>query len=97
MTHAAFDGLDTRDNIYFGRIQPRSSRGDNSPNRADRIVVKNLTATAGKNDPKVQLVFQPNLGAGGTKLKGDGVFYCDMFGSGSDGECSLVVIPRDMG
>ncbi|KAF1817154.1 hypothetical protein P152DRAFT_9677 [Eremomyces bilateralis CBS 781.70] len=83
-THAAFGGLDTRDNIYFGRLQPRSSRGDNLPARADRIVVQNLTATAGKNDPKVQLFFQTNLGAGGTKLKGDGVFYCDMFGSGSD-------------
>ncbi|KAK8047725.1 hypothetical protein PG996_015789 [Apiospora saccharicola] len=33
---------------------------------------------------KIEVTVYQNLGEGGTRRKGDGVFYCDMTGSGSD-------------
>lgn len=34
----------------------------------------------------IDLILFENQGTGGTMVKGDGVYYCDMFGRGRDGE-----------
>ena len=41
--------------------------------------------TGDTHTDELSLELFPNHGSGGTKLKGDGAFYCDMFGRGRDG------------
>lgn len=48
--------------------------------RPDRIVLNRESGTG------LRLDAYENTGSGGTMVKGDGVFYCDMFGRGYDGE-----------
>lgn len=81
--------IDYRHNFYFGRVKPRSFRADGGPTRADRIILHRIGFHEDDESYSADLKIQTNLGVGGTKLKGDGVFYCDMFGSGSDGEYFL--------
>jgi hypothetical protein len=58
-----------RNNIKFGKIY--------GSNRLDYIYIKE------EEDYSDVLVWE-NTGSGGTKLKADGTFYCDMRGTGSD-------------
>lgn len=58
-----------RKNIKFGKIY--------GSNRLDYIWLK-------EEDDRWDMHVWENVGAGGTKVKGDGVFYCDMRGTGAD-------------
>ncbi|AEO70515.1 carbohydrate esterase family 3 protein [Thermothielavioides terrestris NRRL 8126] len=69
ITHAGLNTPNTGDRIVFGRIY--------GSNRLDYAHLKEA-------DDHYDIEVWENLGAGGTKLKADGVFYCDMTGSGSD-------------
>jgi hypothetical protein len=69
ITHGGQPETDIRKNIKFGRIY--------GSGRLDYIYIK--------NEPDwFDIRVWENKGAGGTKRKGDGVFYCDMRGTGSD-------------
>lgn len=69
ITHTGMGVKGVRNHIKFGRIYGN--------NRMDYIWLKE------ENDRWDMHVWE-NDGAGGTKLKGDGVFYCDMRGTGID-------------
>lgn len=69
LTHQGVAESSVRDNIKFGKIY--------GSNRLDYIYIKN---EENWYDVKVY----ENEGSGGTKLKADGTFYCDMRGTGSD-------------
>jgi hypothetical protein len=69
ITHEGQPAQDIRDNIKFGKIY--------GSNRLDYIYLKE------EKDYYDVLVWE-NKGSGGTKLKADGTFYCDMRGTGSD-------------
>ncbi|KAK4182717.1 hypothetical protein QBC35DRAFT_546288 [Podospora australis] len=69
ITHAGLGGTAVGDKIKFGRLY--------GSNRVDYTHLK-------ESDDYYDMEAWQNLGAGGTKLKADGVFYCDMTGSGSD-------------
>ncbi|KAL1592781.1 hypothetical protein SLS60_011197 [Paraconiothyrium brasiliense] len=69
----------TRDHVKFGRI----TGGD--PGHQDYIHVVETSAVAnGKTTWSYTFDVFKNTGTGGTKVKGDGVRYCDMFGRGHD-------------
>ena len=69
ITHLGMPESGILDNIKFGKIY--------GSNRLDYIYLKE------KEDYFDMLVYE-NKGSGGTKLKADGTFYCDMRGTGSD-------------
>ncbi|KAL5083333.1 hypothetical protein Trisim1_001784 [Trichoderma cf. simile WF8] len=69
ITHAGMNTPGVREQIKFGRIY--------GSGRRDYIYFQ-------EEDTYYDMLVWENQGAGGTKLKGDGVFYCDMTGSGSD-------------
>ncbi|CAH0045126.1 unnamed protein product [Clonostachys solani] len=66
--HAAISFVTSPGQVYFGRVE--------GTGRADRVAID----TSGTNGFKLL----GNQGSGGTRRKGDGVFYCDMFGRGRD-------------
>jgi hypothetical protein len=68
-THAGQAVTGIQDSIKFGRIY--------GSNRLDYIFLK-------EEKEYYDVVVWQNQGAGGTKLKADGNYYCDMRGSGSD-------------
>ncbi|KAG7409901.1 Multidomain esterase [Fusarium oxysporum f. sp. rapae] len=68
-THAGQAVTGIQDSIKFGRIY--------GSNRLDYIFLK-------EEKDHFDVVVWQNQGAGGTKLKADGNYYCDMRGSGSD-------------
>ncbi|KAF2112802.1 hypothetical protein BDV96DRAFT_497426 [Lophiotrema nucula] len=71
--HKGFAGLPDidRDHVKFGRIY--------ASGRADYIRIVD------RDTPyQYDFEFYRNTGSGGTKLKGDGVHYCDMYGRGHD-------------
>jgi hypothetical protein len=76
--HPGFSGsaID-QDHIMFGRIY--------GTGRADFVWIKE---TAKNVDKEVKYTYRfeayKNNGSGGTTLRGDGVRYCDMYGSGKD-------------
>lgn len=78
--HAAVDYVTTTKQVYFGRVE--------ASGRADRIITKEYKRGMVTGGPITAMSLNefPNKGAGGTKRKGDGVFYCDMFGRGRDGK-----------
>ena len=63
-----------RTHILFGRVF--------GSGRADLIRIEELKSTSSAHDYKFH--YHRNTGEGGTKVKGDGVHYCDMFGRGYD-------------
>ncbi|KAF4968093.1 hypothetical protein FSARC_4454 [Fusarium sarcochroum] len=69
LTHAGQSATGVQDSIKFGRIY--------GSNRLDYILLK-------EQKEHYDVVVWQNQGAGGTKLKADGNYYCDMTGSGSD-------------
>jgi hypothetical protein len=69
ITHEGQPAVNIRDNIKFGRIY--------GSNRLDYIYIK-------EEDDYFDVLVWENKGSGGTKLKADGTFYCDMRGTGSD-------------
>jgi hypothetical protein len=69
ITHQGQPATGLYDNIKFGKIY--------GSNRLDYIYLKE------EKDYFDVLVWE-NKGSGGTKLKADGTFYCDMRGTGSD-------------
>ncbi|KAM0549173.1 hypothetical protein ACHAPJ_009482 [Fusarium lateritium] len=69
LTHAGQSATGVQDSIKFGRIY--------GSNRLDYIFLK-------EQKEYFDVVVWENQGAGGTKLKADGNYYCDMTGSGSD-------------
>lgn len=76
--HLGFPGTDIdQDHVKFGRLY--------GTGRADYIWVKE-TATNVDKEVMYQYQFEVyrNDGAGGTKLRGDGARYCDMYGTGKD-------------
>jgi hypothetical protein len=77
LTHAGQSSTGVQDSIKFGRIY--------GSNRLDYILLKE------QKDTYDVLVWE-NKGEGGTKLKADGSYYCDMRNSGSD---DLVWIYQD--
>ncbi|XEU97574.1 hypothetical protein FSHL1_002860 [Fusarium sambucinum] len=77
ITHAGQSSSGNQDKIKFGRIY--------GSNRLDYILLKE------QKDTYDVLVWE-NKGQGGTKLKADGTYYCDMRNSGSD---DLVWIYQD--
>ncbi|KAF5982347.1 acetylxylan esterase [Fusarium bulbicola] len=68
-THAGQAVSGIQDSIKFGRIY--------GSNRLDYIFLK-------EEKDHFDVVVWQNQGAGGTKLKADGNYYCDMRGTGSD-------------
>ncbi|CVL03596.1 related to acetylxylan esterase [Fusarium proliferatum] len=68
-THAGEAVSGIQDSIKFGRIY--------GSNRLDYIFLK-------EEKDHFDVVVWQNQGAGGTKLKADGNYYCDMRGTGSD-------------
>ncbi|CAI6337080.1 unnamed protein product [Periconia digitata] len=71
--HRGFPGeLDDSRRILFGRIWG-SGRND---------LVRQLDVDG--QDFSYEFWYHQNTGQGGTRLKGDGVYYCDMFGRGHD-------------
>ncbi|KAI1295187.1 hypothetical protein F5Y03DRAFT_399325 [Xylaria venustula] len=71
--HPAYNYVAAKHNVHFGRIW--------GSGRTDRIIT--LLYSRDSDSSYVLLPFR-NTGKGGTKLKGDGVYYCDMFGRGHD-------------
>lgn len=69
ITHQGQPAIDIRNHIKFGRIY--------GSNRVDYIFLK-------EEETYFDVRVWENKGSGGTKQKGDGVFYCDMRGTGSD-------------
>ncbi|KAH6611487.1 hypothetical protein Trco_001507 [Trichoderma cornu-damae] len=69
ITHLGMHTPGVSGQIKFGRIY--------GSGRLDYIYLK-------EEDTYYDMIVWENQGAGGTKRKGDGVFYCDMTGSGSD-------------
>ncbi|KAJ4351275.1 uncharacterized protein N0V89_006614 [Didymosphaeria variabile] len=68
-----------QDHAKFGRI----TGGD--PGHQDYVHVVETSAVAnGKTTWSYTFDVFKNTGSGGTKVKGDGVHYCDMFGRGHD-------------
>jgi hypothetical protein len=77
VAHRGFPG--EKPFVLFGRVF--------GSNRRDYITVTVTTATFNKQwDVNVW----ENTGSGGTLLRGDGVFYCDMHNQGYDGTFSFV-------
>lgn len=76
--HPAAEHVTTPKQVMFGRVE--------GSGRADRIIIREHLDS--ELESKV-IAFDeyPNHGSGGTKRKGGGVFYCDMFGRGHDGTC----------
>ncbi|KAF5001515.1 hypothetical protein FGRMN_986 [Fusarium graminum] len=77
LTHAGQSSTGIQNKIKFGRIY--------GSNRLDYILLKEQKDT-------YDVVVWENKGEGGTKLKADGSYYCDMRNSGSD---DLVWIYQD--
>jgi hypothetical protein len=69
ITHEGGPETSIRDHIKFGRIY--------GSNKLDYIYIK-------KEKDYYDVLVWENKGSGGTMLKGDGTFYCDMRGTGSD-------------
>ncbi|KAF4151589.1 hypothetical protein CNMCM6069_003628 [Aspergillus lentulus] len=75
--HEQVVGSEGRTDIVLGRIK--------GSGRADRMWAhKGEPSGSGGAFTSLDLTLFENQGSGGTKLKGDGVFYCDMFGCGYD-------------
>ncbi|KAI0965120.1 hypothetical protein F4678DRAFT_485612 [Xylaria arbuscula] len=71
--HDANGIIAAKHNVHFGRIW--------GSGKADRIIT---VRTPPDTDNLYSLYPFHNTGKGGTKIKGDGVYYCDMFGRGYD-------------
>jgi hypothetical protein len=69
ITHEGRPETGIRQHIKFGKIY--------GSNRLDYIYIK-------EEDDYYDVLVWENKGSGGTKLKADGTFYCDMRGTGSD-------------
>jgi hypothetical protein len=69
VTHEGQPETTIRNNIKFGKIY--------GSNRLDYIYIK-------KEKDYYDMKVWENKGSGGTRLKADGTFYCDMRGTGSD-------------
>jgi hypothetical protein len=69
ITHEGQPKQDIQQNIKFGRIY--------GSNRLDYIYLK-------EEDDYFDVLVWENTGSGGTKVKADGTFFCDMRGTGSD-------------
>ena len=69
ITHEGRPETGIQNNIKFGKIY--------GSNRLDYIYIK-------KEKDHYDMLVWENKGSGGTKLKADGTFYCDMRGTGSD-------------
>ncbi|KAL4861182.1 SGNH hydrolase-type esterase domain-containing protein [Aspergillus spectabilis] len=81
VTHAGMQVEGAKDRVKFGNVYPGNDNG------ADYVYIESaqLGPSTGA-DPLYNhyLHVWKNTGSGGTKLKGDGVFYCDMRGTGAD-------------
>ncbi|UKZ74641.1 hypothetical protein TrVFT333_002311 [Trichoderma virens FT-333] len=71
-----FEVDNSRTELVFGRVK--------GSGRADLIWNREGPGDHIGDLPRISPWLYENLGSGGTKLKGDGVFYCDMFGRGRD-------------
>ncbi|KAL3471764.1 SGNH hydrolase-type esterase domain-containing protein [Aspergillus californicus] len=75
-THAGMDKKGARDYIQFARLTDSG--------RADYIYAEPKRIGASVSRMDIELNWWRNDGSGGTRLKGDGVHYCDMDGDGLD-------------
>jgi hypothetical protein len=81
VTHAGMQVDGAKDRVKFGNVYPGNDNG------ADYVYIEfqQLGSSTGA-EPVYDhyLHVWKNTGSGGTKLKGDGDFYCDMRGTGAD-------------
>ncbi|KAL4934909.1 hypothetical protein BDV06DRAFT_229313 [Aspergillus oleicola] len=81
VTHAGMQVKGAKDRVKFGRVYTADRKG------ADYVYIKSQQlgpSTGGAPLYDHYLYVWKNTGSGGTRLKGDGVFYCDMRGTGAD-------------
>jgi hypothetical protein len=81
VTHAGMQVDGAKARVKFGKVYTANRKG------ADYVYVELQQlgpSTGGEPLYDHYLHVWKNTGSGGTRLKGDGVFYCDMRGTGAD-------------
>ncbi|KAL4860487.1 SGNH hydrolase-type esterase domain-containing protein [Aspergillus spectabilis] len=81
LTHAGMQVDGAKARVKFGKVYTANQKG------ADYVYVESQQlgpSTGGEPLYDHYLHVWKNTGSGGTRLKGDGVFYCDMRGTGAD-------------
>ncbi|OJJ35887.1 hypothetical protein ASPWEDRAFT_41117 [Aspergillus wentii DTO 134E9] len=77
VTHAGMNVKGAKDNIKFGQVY--------AGNGADYVWFETVEAAGGDGETDDHYAHAwKNTGKGGAHLKGDGVYYCDMRGTGAD-------------